>query len=207
MSTLNEIADVVAAQLQQWNNYELKELLKIKAKNKRAFLIRRDIERNSISSQYLQKFRAELIQVDKLDNCVVSDGCVVLRTKHKMPFAIRLNNYSDFKFVGDLEGNVWTATELEELKYTKHNRFTSKDIRWTTINQYDYVFNNKLVKWIVKEAAWESPEHAINYCENSNCFDDNTVFPCPVDMIDAIIKELLAESLTQIQKEEPPKNE
>lgn len=195
MPSLNNIADTVAHELKQWDNYELKQRIKLKAKLKRAVFIRRDSERNSVSSQYLQRFRAELIQVDKLDNCVVQDGCIILRTKNLMPTTIRLNNYSDSKFVGDLEGNTWTETELEELKYTKYNRFTANVIRFARINGYRYIFNNRLVKWIVEEAAWENPEAAINFCDNTTCYTDDMEFPCGADLIDLIITEILKEEL------------
>lgn len=74
MATLNQIADSIAGALDRAGDVMLTERIKFHVKELRATYIRRDTERNEISSRFLQRFKVDLILVDNGDWACVPLG-------------------------------------------------------------------------------------------------------------------------------------
>lgn len=215
--TLNEIVDKIAADLREPNNYSLKENLKITVKYWRAEFLRRDITRNGISPYYLQSMVFTLSKVDKLDNCLVEDGCVILKTDIKLPESIRTASDFDFKYVGEVGGGKpFTYTEFEELQFTAYNKYTARVNRWALKNGYGYVFpiigqEQETIflpkfKFLEVESPFVNPEEIRQVCgETFNCLTmDDETFPIPTDMLRAISEGIIK---NQLEIKEKPKDE
>lgn len=196
MATLNKISERIAYALNDPFNVMLLENIKFSVKYWRATLIRRDIERNGYSDEYSQKISLDLIKVDKLDDCNFTFGCDnILRTKFKIPKPIRIKADVLFKFIGiiDLQGNYKpiTYSEIEEIRYTKFNRYTSNVVRCSYINGYVYIYNNTLIKKLFINTPWADPS-AINIACGTECYNDDMEFPCPDDMIQQIFNGIVS---------------
>lgn len=195
MATLNQISERIAYALNDPLNTMLKENLKFSIKYWRSMLIRRDIEKNGLSDEYLQRINIDLIKVDKADACDFTIGCdYILRSKYKIPKPVRVKNDVLFKFVGifDLQGNLkpTTYTEFEEFRYTKFNRVTSNSIRYNYTNGYLYFFNNTMLKKATIQSPFSDPSQVNMSCD-SLCYDDDMEFPCPDDMIQQIFQGII----------------
>lgn len=188
--TLNQIAERIAFSLGDPLNNILKENIKFSIKNWRATLIRRDIQTNGLSTEFLQRIYLDLKKVDKADSCNFNlDKCHILRTVNPLPQYIRWKNDSTFKFIGTSDGGASTETEYEEIPYTCYNRFTSEVIRHSVINNYIYIFNNTKLKKIALQHAFVDPYQANILCEG--CYTDDSDFPCPADMVTQIMSAIL----------------
>lgn len=190
--TLNEAAERIAYERKDPFNIMFKETIKFSIRYWRAILIRRDVAANGISEEYLQRIHLPLIKVDKADSCNFDLGACngILRTKFSIPQPIRLKNDIPFKYVGDAYGKSYSYTEYEEIPFTCYNRFTSKSIRYNYTNGYLYVFNNKLIKSITIQTAFVDPYKANTVC-GGVCFNDDSEFPCPADLMFSIITGIL----------------
>lgn len=192
MASLNAIAEHIAYELKDPLNVVLKENIKFSIKYWRALLIRRDIARNGLSDEFLQRFYFDLVPVDKADACNFSLDCQILRSKFEIPTPIRLNNDILFKFVGSVNGKPWTYTEYEEVPYVAYNKFTSKEIRYTFVNRYFYIFgNNKLRKGAV-QAPFSDPTLINTSCTQDSCYSDDSEFPIAADMLQQITQGILS---------------
>lgn len=192
MASLNAIAEHIAYELKDPLNVVLKENIKFSIKYWRALLIRRDIARNGLSDEFLQRFYFDLVPVDKADACNFNLDCQILRSKFEIPTPIRLNNDILFKFVGSVDGKPWTYTEYEEVPYVAYNKFTSKEIRYTFVNRYFYIFgNNKLRKGAV-QAPFSDPTLINTSCTQDSCYSDDSEFPIAADMLQQITQGILS---------------
>lgn len=192
MASLNAIAEHIAYELKDPLNVVLKENIKFSIKYWRALLIRRDIARNGLSDEFLQRFYFDLVPVDKADACNFNLDCQILRSKFEIPTPIRLNNDILFKFVGSVDGKPWTYTEYEEVPYVAYNKFTSKEIRYTFVNRYFYIFgNNKLRKGAV-QAPFSDPTLINTSCTQDSCYSDDLEFPIAADMLQQITQGILS---------------
>lgn len=193
MATLNNIADFLADRLGRPFDDFLKVDLKFAVKYWRAFLIRQDVERNGTSREFLQRFILPLVKVDKADSCAIDIGCLVLKTGRLVPKPVRLKQPVPFKYVGEVGGDgSWTHTELEELQFTKENKYTSNVIRYNYINNLIYVYGNIRVKFVAIEGVFANPEEAIDYCVGSaDCVTDDEPFPIGEDMLKTLMDGIL----------------
>lgn len=200
MATLNQISERIAYAKNDPFNIMLLENIKFSVKYWRSMLIRRDIERNGLSDEYLQKIWVDLEKVDKIDPCNPSCG-IILRTKYRIPKPVRIKSDVLFKFVGGLDQNddlvPFTYVEGEELRFTKFNRFTSKSVRFCYVNGYLEVYNNTFFKKMLIQTPFSDPSQVNTMCDEP-CYNDDMEFPCPDDMIQQIVAGILGGEL-QIQ--------
>lgn len=191
MNSLNAIAEHIAYELKAPLNVELKENIKFSVKYWRATLIRRDVARNGMSDEFLQRFYFNLVKVDKADACNFNLDCLILRSEFEIPAPIRLNNDILFKFVGSVDGKAWTYTEYEEVPYVAYNKFTAKEIRYTWVNKYFYIFGNTKLKKGAVQAPWADPSLINTSCDSASCYSDDSEFPISADMLQQIVDGIL----------------
>ena len=196
MASLNQIAERIAYALNDPLNTMLRENLKFSIKYWRSMLIRRDIEKNGLSDELLQRTYIDLIKVSKADACDFGIDCTyVLRSKYKIPKPVRLKTDVLFKSLGvfDLQGNFKSATyvEPEEFRYTRFNRFTAKTLRYNYTNGYIYFFNNTLLKKAYIQTIFVDPAQINTVCDEQ-CYNDDMDFPCPDDMIQQIFAGIIS---------------
>lgn len=188
--TLNKIAAQITDALDKPFDVMLNERIKDAIIYWRAELIRQDGDRNVLSKEFIQRIVVNLEKVDKLDSCVVKAGCPALRTKEKIPRPIRPKDApSLFKFVGSADGHIpYTYTDLEELRYTRANKYTYNAIRYNYVNGYIYVFNETKVKYATIEGIFLDPRLASVNCVENSCMTDDDEFPISGDMIRTIVE-------------------
>lgn len=206
--TLNQIADTIIDRLNQPFNKMLRERKKFEVKYWRAELIRQDDAKNGLSYEFIQTTTIDLIKVDKADNCLIGVDCEVLRSKTKIPKPVRLKSDVPFKYVGEVGGgSSYPYCEIEELRYTKSNKYTSKFIRYAYMNGYLYVFNNTKLKFLTLQGIFSYPE-LVNTCTSDSspvCYNDDMEFPIAADMLRVIIDGLVNEELkTPVDKIDVP---
>jgi len=190
MATLNEIAYSLADTMGQPLNHMLIERLKFTIKYYRAEFIRQDITKNGNSTEYLQTVRIDLILVDELDDCMVSTGCKVLRSKDKVPKPVRKNYIVPFKYVGFMGfKGAFTHRQGQAEQFAKFNKFTSCTVGYDYKNGYIYVTNTTKLKHALIQDAFVDPEDVNSFCsseDGSNCYNDDMAFPIPEDMLRTI---------------------
>lgn len=195
MASLNKYAERLAYALNDPLNMMLRANLKFSIIYWRATLIRRDVQQNGLSDEFLQRFFFDLIKVDKVDNCNYTIGCdYILRSKYVIPKPVRLKTDVTFKFVGvlDQKDNFKAATyvEFEEFRYTEHNKYTPKVIRYNWTNGYFYFFTNTLLKRGIAQAILVDPSSVASLCDEV-CYTDDSEFPLAEDMFQAIVQGIL----------------
>lgn len=186
--TLKEAAENIATQKGKAHDVVFKENVKFSIRYWRALLIRRDVAANGVSDEYMQRLHLPLKKVDKADSCNFDLGAchIVVRTENQVPQTIRFKSDVPFKFLGDAYGRPFTHTQYEEVPYTCYNRFTPKVFRYAYLNGYVYVFNNTKIKYITIIDAFVDPYKANTLC-GGVCFNDDSEFPCPADLMHNII--------------------
>jgi len=199
MQTLNKIAQNIADSLGKPFDVLLRERIKYTVKYYRAEFIRQDIERNGISSHFLQTFTTELVKADKADTCLVNVNCTILKTKNPIPSPVRVKGEL-FKYIGDAGyKQAYTYRQLEELQYSEYNKYTSKVKSYDYKNDYIYVFNTTKVKYITIQAVFEFPEEVNTVCSvTKECYTDDSKFPISSDMIRRITVGLLSSELRML---------
>lgn len=196
MATLNQIAERIAYAKNQPLNTILRENIKFSVKYWRAMMIRRDMAINGLSDEFLQRIDIPLQRVDEADTCSFSLGCEnILRTANPVPKPIRVKNDILFKFVGtpknkdETKNKAFSYIEEEEINFRRYNKFTSKTICYTYVNQYIYIFNNMHLKSIRVQSAFSDPSKINISC--TGCYNDDMEFPIGDDMIETIVKGIL----------------
>lgn len=194
MTTLNEIAYLVASRYGRPFDAQLVEEVAFAAKYWRAFLIRQDIEKNVKSPLYLQKITTKLEAVDELDNCYVKLGCPVLRTVVMVPMPVRTKTRSPFQYVGtgDMK-HPFSYIPAERLFSITGNKIVPDIIYYTYYNGYIYVYNTLTLEYLAVMHAFEDPYAAGESCiTGSSCPTYDEPFFAPGDMVKTIIDGLLS---------------
>ncbi len=167
------------------------EQLKFNIKHYRAMFIRRDYARNGYVSKHLEQDLGclELEQVDASKCCNLPQDCPVYRTKRKMPKTIRFNLRDAFTFIGKPNG-TGTIPKVEgyEIEYIPYDKYTSMHTKYYIIDEYIYVYNPNGLEAINVRGVFEDPEEVANFstCVDGECYDDQSPFPLPMDMVSAI---------------------
>jgi len=200
MATLNEIVYDIATKHGKYNIGSVKfedlcQVIKRSVKEHYALYIRRDVERNGGSDEFYQTLNVETIKVDKSEIECVPVGCAILRTKNKIPKAVRLKLPNIFKYVGNIDRTVtFTKTNLEELPFTMYNDYTANVPRYIYKDGYIYIFNANKIKYIVVEGIFIDIVNNAICNENNTCVDltsDDVEYPIPLDILVLISSEIL----------------
>lgn len=199
--TLSQIAERIAYSLGQPLDFILLKNLEFSIVYWRAVLYRRDMERNGISSEFLQVVYFDLIKVDKADACDFEIGCeFVLRTSVKVPKPLRWKQDVAFKFIGTADGKPFAQANFEEIRYICFNKYTSKEVRYVYANGYIYLFGDYgLLKKMRGEYVVADPRQISMVCDE--CWNSSVDFPIAEDMIEAIVKGILSGEF-KVQPEE-----
>ena len=192
--TLDEIAYNILNLLRagRSSNDELISLeqLKFNIKHYRAMLIRRDYARNGYVSNHLEQDLGclELEQVDASKCCNLPQDCPVYRTKRKLPKTVRFNFKDAFTFIGKPNGtDTIPRIETYEVEFIPYDKYTIGHTKYYVIDEYIYVYNPKGLEAINIRGVFEDPEDVANFSTcDGECYDDQTPFPLPMDMVSAI---------------------
>ena len=202
MASLNQISNYIARKLNKVNDYAVIQQAKFAVKQYRALELRRSVEKDGVEKTLRQRIVVELVKVDKADNCYIDVGCKILKTKNPFPRPIRIKGGAPFLHVGLLAGfEDLTYTTLQELKFTKHNKYTFNIGRYDYIDNHIYVFNKTKLAYLEVIHYFEDLEGLINYCD-SECYDDNSEFPIALDLIPLMVQSILANEFKLVTENE-----
>jgi hypothetical protein len=169
--------------------------IKFNIKHYRAMFIRRDYARNQYVSTSLEQDIGcvPLIKVDGSKCCNLPTDCPVFRTTHRLPKTIRFNFTDAFTFIGKPNG-TGTIPKVEpyEVEYLQYDKFTKGQTKYYLIDDYIYVYNPNGLEAINVRGVFEDPEdvHEWDTC-NGHCYDDQSDYPLPMDMLSTINTGLL----------------
>ena len=177
------------------------EQLKFNIKHYRAMYIRRDYARNGYVSNSLEQDLGclELEKVDASKCCNLPQDCPVYRTKRKPPKTVRFNFTDAFTFIGKPNGTrTIPKVESYEIEYLPYDKYTSGHSKYYVIDDYIYVYNPNGLEAINIRGVFEDPETVANFatCTEGPCYDDQSPFPLPMDMVSIITAGLAAGELS-----------
>ena len=110
------------------------------------------------------------------------------RTKRKLPKTVRFNFKDAFTFIGKPNGtDTIPRIETYEVEFIPYDKYTSGHTKYYVIDEYIYVYNPKGLEAINIRGVFEDPEDVANFSTcDGDCYDDQTPFPLPMDMVSAI---------------------
>tara|TARA_R100001463_G_scaffold44392_1_gene92246 strand:+ start:14 stop:706 length:693 start_codon:yes stop_codon:yes gene_type:complete len=204
--TLNEIAynilNLVRGGRSSNNDHISTSQIKFNVKYYRAMLIRRDFARNGIITRHLEQDLGclELIKVDASKCCNLPTECAVYRTVKKIPKTVRFNFNDAVTYVGDVSGTgTIPMVESNAIQWLPYDKYTKNKMKAYMIEDYVYIYNADGLKFINVRGIFEDPEDvALFDCDGSDCYDDNTDFPIPMDMLQTITQGIMSGELMML---------
>lgn len=201
--TLNEIAynilNLVRGGRSSNNDHISLAQIKFNIKYYRAMLIRRDFTRNGIITRHLEQDLGclQLIKVDASKCCNLPVECAVYRTKKKIPKTVRFSFQDAITHVSDVTGlGTIPMTEPHMVQWIPYERYTKKEKKAYMIEDYLYIYNADGMQYVNVRGVFEDPEDvALFDCDGTNCYDDDSEFPIPMDMVQIITAGLMSGEL------------
>lgn len=204
MASLNQITTSIAKKKQRENDFEYKMMIAHMVRNYVAFFIRQSLAKGDILDKELLDFNMKLIRIP-VSQCP-EFGCDVLRTESKVPKPIRTKLNDVFRYVGNVEfKKSYNFIQPEQVEFMKSSKFGAKEIRYAYFNDYLWLFNNTVLKWVRIQGYFEDPIEVGKFqCNNNNpCVDWDSEYPVSQDIL--VLVE--AEILNQLRLQEPGSNE
>jgi hypothetical protein len=170
--------------------------IKFNIQHYRAMLIRRDYARNGVVSKTLEQDLGciPLVKVDANKCCDLNSDCPVYRTNVKMPKPVRFNLQDAFTFIGKPNGtSAIPRVEPYMVDYLVYDKYNKDKSRYYVIDEYIYVYNPNGLENVNVRGVFEDPRevHNFNTCTSGNCFDPQSDYPLPADMLSQINMGLL----------------
>jgi hypothetical protein len=165
-------------------------------------LIRRDFTRNGIITRHLEQDLGciELQKVDASKCCNLPVDCAVYRSKVKIPRTVRFSFKDAITHVGDVTGLATIPmVEPHMVEYLPYDKYTKQQKKAYMIEDYLYIYNGDGLKFINVRGVFEDPEEvALFDCDGSDCYDDDSEFPIPMDMVQIITQGLMSGELMML---------
>jgi hypothetical protein len=210
MTTYNKIADEIAGALSRPFDAMFKQRVKTVFKHELARMLRQSMDKHGLDRQLVQRYTAELQEVDEADTSVKHD-CIALRTVDKIYKPIRWNTVEAFTFVG--MGNIPFVYRhgVESVRFSPFLFLTGKSTSYDYRNEYIYVYGGKRFKNVTIESVFEDMAEivAIDTEEKLSksrptCTDD-MVIPVPGDLVQLVKERLLSGELSIIDDKDKVK--
>ena len=176
--------------------------IKFNVKHYRAVQIRRDYVRNGQITRHLEQDLGcvKLIEVDAAKCCNLNVGCTVFRTVKTIPKTIRFNFKEAITHVGGIDGiSTIPFIESHMIPYLEYDKYTKDKAKSYMIGDYLYIYNPGTMEYINIRGIFEDPETISSFdCDGVDCYDDNSEFPLPMDMLQSITAGLMNGELAML---------
>ena len=202
--TLNEIAynllNLVRGGRSNDDEHISLDQIKFNIKHYRAMFIRRDYARNRLMTNHIEQDLGciPLERVDASKCCKLPTSCTVYRTTLDIPKTVRFNMQDGITFIGAANG-LTTIPRVEPyfVEFLPYDKYTSSKPKAYMIEDRIYIYNPNGMEVINVRGVFEDPEAVANIatCESGYCYDDNTTFPMPMDMVSLITQGMLSGEL------------
>ncbi len=204
--TLNEIAynilNIVRGGRSNSDDHLSLGQIKFNIKYYRAMMIRRDLARNNFMSRHIEQDLGclKLIRVNASKCCDFDIDCEVYRTEKKIPRTVRANFKDMITYVGGVDGvNTIPIIQPDYVKFIPYDKYTKNQRKAFFIEDYLYIYNPDGLELINVRGVFEDPEEVAKFdCDGTDCYDDNSPFPMPADMIQAITTALLSGEMMMV---------
>ncbi len=153
--------------------------------NTRALLIRQDIQKGrSISGNIIQGIHCLGVeQVDaSLCPCIISTGCIVLRTKKRIPKPIEIDTKDLIISVKPIKINSrsFTLINLARAPWIGFNKYSKNNPKAFYYDGYIWILmSDNPIEKINVFGVWEDPTALKEFvnCSNEPCYSDNQEYP------------------------------
>ena len=198
--TLNEIAynllNLVRGGRSNTDEHISLEQIKFNIRHYRAMFIRRDYNRNGFSSRHIEQDLGcvYLEPVDASKCCNLPTSCSVYRTKKTIPRTIRYNFEEAISYVGDIHGTgTIPLINPNTIKWLPYDKYTKDKLKSYMIGDHLYIYNADGLEAVNIRGVFEDPRDVARFdeCTRGSCFDDNTEYPIPLDMLNTINSSLI----------------
>ena len=204
--TLNEIAynilNLVRGGRSNNNEHISISQIKFNIKYYRAMLIRRDFTRNGMVTRHLEQDLGclELEKVDASKCCNLPVECAVYKTVKKVPKTIRFSFRDAITHVSDVTGlGTIPLIEPHFVQWLPYDTHTKKQRKAYMIEDDMYIYNADGLQFVNVRGVFEDPEDvALFDCDGSDCYDDDTDFPIPMDMVQTITQGIMSGELMML---------
>ena len=192
--TLNEIAYnllnlIRGGKSSHEENISLDQI-KFNIRHYRAVMVRRDFARNGLVTRHLEQSLGclELEKVDGSQCCGLDIGCEVYKTKKPVPRTLRFNFEDAITFVGAADGLTRIPLVSSSIiKFLQYDKYTYDNKKAYMIEDYLYIFNAEGMEFVNVRGVFENPEDLAQYdCDGSSCYNEDSEYPIPADMLQAI---------------------
>jgi len=169
--------------------------IKFNIKYYRAMLIRRDFARNGLITRHLEQslgcIKVKPTNASKC--CDLPLDCHVVRSVEKIPRTVRFNFTDAITYVGAIDGTTRIPiVEPHMVKYLIHDKYTKDKTKAYMIEDYLYLVNDQDIGFVNVRGVFEDPEEVSKFdCDGTDCYDDNSAFPMPADMINMITSGII----------------
>lgn len=158
-------------------------------------LLRRDFARNGLVSRHVEQDLGciELEKVNASKCCNLPIECDVVRTVVDIPRTVRFNFTDAITHVADPSGLI-TIPVVDSLtvQLLPYDRFTKNTRKAYMIEDKLYIYNPGGMDTINIRGVFEDPEVVAKFeCDGGDCYDDQSDFPMPLDMVQAITDGLV----------------
>lgn len=202
MASLNQIVKALADSVNQGDNHNLKERLKLSFKHRLAERLRQDAEKNGAAVDYAVTFTVDLEIVDFADDCNVETDCKVLKSTSTVPKPIRTKRPSTFMFVGSPDGVPIAQDTFWNVQDYAASRYMKKEEIAFYRNGYEYIYGNIKRDTITISDIFTST-NLIDVCNNGgsvSCYSDDAEFPAPEDMIESVKDQIRKSELLIVEE-------
>ena len=166
----------------------------------RSMLISQAIaKKDDINDSWIQYISClDLEQADISECCDLPSGCVLLRTKKKIPPTIDTWTDNSIRSVHTVAGNIIPKTNIMQSKYLKYSKYVGNSSAWYLKNSYLYIINEVFLDKIEVAGLFESPSDLEDFtnCEGASCFSLDSPYPISLSLAtqitDIIIKTKVA---------------
>jgi len=199
--TLNEIAYNLLNLMRAGRTHNDENIsiaqIKFNIKHYRAMFIRRDFMRNGLITRHLEQDLG-CLELEKVDASVCRDcgfivDCPVWKTKKKIPRTVRFNFRDAITHVGDITGlGRIPLIEPYEVQWLPYDKYTANRPKAYMIEDYLYVYNPNAMELVNVRGVFEDPEElaGLKSCDPV-CYDADSPFPIPADMVGQISAGLI----------------
>ena len=197
MATINEMATLIAEQLERELDYTFTEMLKVRIKYWRSRLLRDSINKKPADRMYFVQSLTLPMELKNTIDCGIPLDCPSMTTKDPVPVPLRANGIL-FDYVGSVDGrHPFTYATQYSLPYRKHDKYASvsgmEDYVYT--NQHIVLPGNTVTPWIRVDGIFEDPEKvaALNCggAAGEDCVFDESEYPVNGDTAQLIVQYIL----------------
>ena len=178
------------------------EQIKFNIKYYRAMLIRRDFARNGSITRHLEQ-SLKCIKLEKIDAskcCALPVQCDVYASVEKLPKTVRMNFKDAITHVSDVTGiNTIPLVDAITVQWLPYDKYTKSAKRAYMIEDTLYVYNANGLEFINVRGVFEDPEELRMFdCDGVDCYDSDSEFPLPMDMVQIITQGIMSGELQML---------